>query len=411
MGSLSKKLRSGLLELSTDSGPVYATPSIAERIYLLWTFRNFRRLPRQVLNQRQQQLIDRLSRSPSLRQRAPAAGARIIGVVENVRLAADRQAQAGKIIQMEKAVAKVEISRAVGSELSAIQRQTRAPIFDRPTDPPQPRVRSPFNIRNATPLRIFSEIGDARSRPGLKWVLVAAFAAALFALLFHFGRPTRSSVSSPAAENVRAVTSPPKAPAVEANQPVISRPLPKPSAARLKGQLQTSAIPVRIAAGLTTAAQPVVLATAAPLPSGNPAAASNAIGIPASPVPVVRAADQPAIASHEESNSRGEVRVAREVLPAPERVVSAAAPLSFDYPVAPSPKLIGRVRLKLFIAADGAVQEVRIISGNPVLADAAAAALRKWRYRPAQLDGHPAEAETNVTISFAGDDAVTIAYH
>ncbi len=408
MGSLSKKLRSGLLELSTDSGPVYSSPSITERIYLLWTFRNFRRLPRQVLNQRQQQLIDRLSRSPSLRQRAPAGGARIIGVVENVRLAGDRQAQAGKIIQMEKAAARVEISRAVGSELSAIHRQTRAPIFDRPPD--EPRGRSPFNIRNANPLRIFSELGDVRTRPWMKWVLVAAFAAALFGLLFHFGRPTPSHVASPAAENVRAVTPPAKAPEVAASQPVISPPLPKPSAARFKGQLQTSAIPVRIAAGLPTAAQPVVPATAAPLLPGNPAPASTAMGISASPVAVVRAADQPAIASHEESNSRGEVRVAREVLPAPERVVIAAAPLSYDYPVAPNPKLIGRVRLKLLIAADGAVQEVRIISGNPVLAEAAAAALRKWRYRPAQLNGQPAEAETNVTISFAGDDAVTIAY-
>jgi hypothetical protein len=34
--------------------------------------------------------------------------------------------------------------------------------------------------------------------------------------------------------------------------------------------------------------------------------------------------------------------------------------------------------------------------------------VRQWRYVPPQVDGHTVEAETRVTISFLGDDAVSI---
>ena len=91
MGALSKKIRSGLLELITDTGSLYASPSLGERIYLLWTFRNFRRLPRQVLNERQSRLIEKLTHAPMLRQRALSP---IIGSVENVRLASGRKSEA-----------------------------------------------------------------------------------------------------------------------------------------------------------------------------------------------------------------------------------------------------------------------------------------------------------------------------
>jgi len=42
------------------------------------------------------------------------------------------------------------------------------------------------------------------------------------------------------------------------------------------------------------------------------------------------------------------------------------------------------------------------------LASAAVRAVRQWRYAPPQVDGHTVEAETHVTISFLGDDAVSI---
>ncbi|MGZ4821617.1 MAG: hypothetical protein ACXVZM_08420 [Terriglobales bacterium] len=47
----------GVLQVSTDSGERYLQPRIWERLRLLWTFRNFRILPQQVLTLRQRRLI------------------------------------------------------------------------------------------------------------------------------------------------------------------------------------------------------------------------------------------------------------------------------------------------------------------------------------------------------------------
>jgi hypothetical protein len=49
-----------VLRVLTPLGPRYLSPSFLERVYLLWTFRNFTSLPLVVLNHRQQKLVDRL---------------------------------------------------------------------------------------------------------------------------------------------------------------------------------------------------------------------------------------------------------------------------------------------------------------------------------------------------------------
>jgi hypothetical protein len=53
-----EKLFSGVLRVLTPLGPRYLKPSILQRIYLLWVFRNFQTLPFKVLNARQQRLIE-----------------------------------------------------------------------------------------------------------------------------------------------------------------------------------------------------------------------------------------------------------------------------------------------------------------------------------------------------------------
>ena len=55
-----ERICSGVLEVHTESGPDYVRPSWGERIRLLWTFRNFRLLPRQVLSQRELTLVSAL---------------------------------------------------------------------------------------------------------------------------------------------------------------------------------------------------------------------------------------------------------------------------------------------------------------------------------------------------------------
>jgi hypothetical protein len=54
------KLTEGVLELDTPIGPRYVQPSFLERVYLIWTFRNFFSLPQQVLRPRERRLVHRL---------------------------------------------------------------------------------------------------------------------------------------------------------------------------------------------------------------------------------------------------------------------------------------------------------------------------------------------------------------
>jgi hypothetical protein len=53
-----EKLSYGVLRVLTPLGPRYLNPSFAQRLYLLWIFRNFETLPVKVLSVRQQQRID-----------------------------------------------------------------------------------------------------------------------------------------------------------------------------------------------------------------------------------------------------------------------------------------------------------------------------------------------------------------
>ncbi|MGO9936482.1 MAG: hypothetical protein ACLPH3_02315 [Terracidiphilus sp.] len=59
---LLNKLESGFLVLQTQQGLVVVEPSFWQRVYLLWTFRNFRQLSPLLLNSRQTELINNLFR-------------------------------------------------------------------------------------------------------------------------------------------------------------------------------------------------------------------------------------------------------------------------------------------------------------------------------------------------------------
>jgi len=53
-----EKLLDGVLRVLTPLGPRYLKPSLMQRLYLLWIFRNFQTLPVKVLTARQLRRID-----------------------------------------------------------------------------------------------------------------------------------------------------------------------------------------------------------------------------------------------------------------------------------------------------------------------------------------------------------------
>ena len=70
-------------------------------------------------------------------------------------------------------------------------------------------------------------------------------------------------------------------------------------------------------------------------------------------------------------------------------------------PLARQTRISGTVRLHAIIAKDGSVQELSVISGHPLLVQAALDAVRQWRYRPTLLNGEPVEVDTTVDVIFS----------
>ena len=72
-----------------------------------------------------------------------------------------------------------------------------------------------------------------------------------------------------------------------------------------------------------------------------------------------------------------------------------------DYPhAALRAHVQGSVTLDTFIGADGRVQQVTPVTGNPLLAEAATTAVRRWRYKPYTVKGRRLAVRTPVVIDF-----------
>lgn len=379
MPSVPQKIRKGVVELCTPIGSAYVSPSFWERLYLLWTFRNFHSLPKQVLNRHQQQLIDKLCRTAIVTRNEPIARTSVIGAVENVYLMPDCKtaAPSSKLVEIGITSAHAVASLAVGSE-GIVIRSNRAACnrievarFPKQSSnvqcilaPKQGSAKQSETIYSS-PALVDSDARRTRSRNRVGWALVAACGAALFGILFNF-REDRLAL-------------PMTVPQVATE-----------AYGRASGTLPSA-----------TAEQPKKVQESMPAEHRHPAAII---------------ALKPAVRSrqHESSNQMAEIPKPQATTmdsSPPERLQVAEAPESgFIYPVAPSPTLTGKVNLKAVIDTDGTVTEVDVLSGNHVLADAAVQAVRHWRYHPHELKGHAVEVETNIVMNFVGADAVSISF-
>lgn len=71
------------------------------------------------------------------------------------------------------------------------------------------------------------------------------------------------------------------------------------------------------------------------------------------------------------------------------------------YPkIALAAHLSGVVLLHAIISKEGAITELQVVNGSPLLTAAAIDAVKQWRYRPYLLNGEPVEVETYVTVTF-----------
>ena len=56
--------------------------------------------------------------------------------------------------------------------------------------------------------------------------------------------------------------------------------------------------------------------------------------------------------------------------------------------------------LQAVISKAGAIEKLQVVSGPPMLQQAAIDAVKTWRYRPYLLNDQPVEVETTVSVIF-----------
>lgn len=108
---------------------------------------------------------------------------------------------------------------------------------------------------------------------------------------------------------------------------------------------------------------------------------------PAAPPP----APPPATATTQQIRVGGTVQAAN--------LIRKVAPV---YPaLAKQARIQGTVRFQVIIGTDGLVRNVQLISGHPLLVEAAKNAIQQWAYRPTLVEGEPVEVITTVDVNFA----------
>jgi len=69
-------------------------------------------------------------------------------------------------------------------------------------------------------------------------------------------------------------------------------------------------------------------------------------------------------------------------------------------PLAKMARIQGTVRLEAVISKDGTIQDLKVLSGHPLLVKAALDAVKQWRYQPTLLNGEPVEVVTEIDVNF-----------
>jgi periplasmic protein TonB len=94
---------------------------------------------------------------------------------------------------------------------------------------------------------------------------------------------------------------------------------------------------------------------------------------------------------------QGPVRVGGQVkAPSLTNRVNPAYP-----PAAQAAQVAGSVVIEATVSADGRVESVKVLNGNPLLQTAAVDAVKQWRYQPLMLNGVPVPFILTVTVNFS----------
>jgi hypothetical protein len=337
-----------LLELRTESGTLYVCPSKWQRLRLLWTFRHFHVLPREVLSRRDQHLIEKLSRFAMIAPSKPVPRTAILGVVEKPRI--KPMASAPRVVTMP-------------TERKAQQTAPASPLV--PGLPSPGLHQRLFFDKPGTKYR---ESTSRRLRetglPFRQWGAVACLATVCFLVIaakFFVG-------SSPAKT----------------------------------AQINKPAVPTALVTHHATRA----LRPVAPAPTHRPAPPLPAATTVARHAAPLTSPSESSLATHTPAIA---LTKSLPITPsAPRAFVSELPQGHFAAPIMADPSQVGELHLKALIAADGSVKDVTVVGGDPKLAEVGIRAVRRWHYNPYEASATQAERETLINMKFFGEDAVSV---
>jgi protein TonB len=196
----------------------------------------------------------------------------------------------------------------------------------------------------------------------------------------------------PAARFAAVILEPPKPPAGPQSVPE-QTPVVQPE--RYTGELtQPTRIPDRArivdpaeAPRISGVPYPGVVGAMPGIPHGVIDSIGSRVPPPKPPEPAVKAPEPPATGPVHVSSSLQAARLIRRVEPIYPQLARQA-------------RISGQVRLRAMISADGAVDQLTVLSGHPLLIRAAVDAVSQWRYRPTMLSGRATPVATEIEVNF-----------
>lgn len=367
------------LAFETGRGLAYVQPSGWQRAYLLWTFRNFRGLPHKILNARQRQLVETLYRtaSPKLAHQDDDA---LIGTIEDFSLLSHD-------LVPDTAAAKESGIPAKKSGDSSISNQSE-------------------------PLRSFYDRLDLGrlTRTAGAWALVA-----VMAFLGWQQWRTRPVVSASAPPSATVAHPRDEArPVDDRVKEIVSATVPPQTNTQeqtLPLSQMASAAPVT-ATPLLAVSAPALTASQLPRafqdsPQNSPQDSARDTQQATAQASSRSGLNQPALSPHRRVPEPAGAQDATAALP---RVQISGPPRKLVYPVSPDGSTRGKVSLQAVVGSDGKVSQVRVLTGNRLLAAAATDAIRQWRYQPFSKDAQKLERETRITVAFISSDVVAVSF-
>jgi len=378
------KLQSGFLLFQTRQGLVRVELSLKQRIYLLWTFRNFRQLSIPLLNSRQRALVNALFRNNA-------------GVVSHLH---DRTLAIGVVENFVPPPAPIGASPAqIPVQIKARKEKVVAPhaeIAPKPQPVPSSSPRFAWSKLATSKLATYklatSKLAAFKlATPKLAMPKLATAKLAMSRLATTAGALSLCIVSVVAWHRIEGIPSSQAHNQPRLQQMSVITPPNSPHFVKPEAVIAESSAAV---APPAATAQPLAAPEAAVVPASINTIIPATIPTPKRAIRVQDAASTPDLPLSSQDNG----------------IQASRAPLHFAYPVNPDVRARGVVALTALVDSAGAVRSVRIVSGNRALAAAAVRAVRQWRYRPYVKEGQPVATETNIVISFIADDAISVSF-